>query len=170
MTPTGGSRGGAFEHFPPPWPLSTSADAPCFSASVALASQLEECNRVQESIVALAQRCGFEERELFAIRLAVEEAMMNALKHGNGFDASKRVQVDYAGSRQEVRVRIVDEGPGFDPDRVPDPTSPEFLERPSGRGLLLMRYYMSGILFHGRGNCVEMWKRRGECAGAPCDS
>jgi serine/threonine-protein kinase RsbW len=118
--------------------------------------------QVQSDILHLAQTHQYSERELFAIRLSVEEAVVNAIKHGNGSDPSKSVRIDYEVNHELVWVRIEDEGPGFDPAQVPDPTSPEFIECPSGRGLLLMRYYMSEVQHSARGNCVEMVKRRGE--------
>ena len=118
--------------------------------------------RIQSDILELAQACEFTEPDLFAIRLAVEEALVNAIKHGNGSDPTKNVHIDYEVNHDQVRVRIEDEGEGFDPDQVPDPTQPEFLERPCGRGLLLMRHYMSEVRFNDRGNSVEMVKRKGD--------
>ena len=67
----------------------------------------------------------------------------------------------------EVRVRIADEGLGFDPSAVPDPTLPENRERPSGRGIMLMRYYMSAVEYNERGNCIQICKRK---VNHPCGS
>ena len=133
-----------------------------YARSVVIDSDTAQGQQVQSDIVALAQSCEFSEPELFAIRLAVEEALVNAIKHGNGSDPSKKVRIDYQINAIEVRIRIEDEGPGFDPADVPDPTDPEFLERPCGRGLMLIRHYMSHVEFSNKGNCVEMLKRRGE--------
>jgi serine/threonine-protein kinase RsbW len=130
--------------------------------TVVIDSDTAQGQRIQADIVALAQSCEYSEPELFAIRLAVEEALVNAIKHGNGSDPSKKVHIEYEISLDEVRIRIEDEGPGFDPATVPDPTDPEFLERPCGRGLMLMRHYMSFVQFSERGNAVEMMKRRGD--------
>jgi serine/threonine-protein kinase RsbW len=124
--------------------------------SVVIESDTVRGQRVQSEIVAAGESCNLCESELFAIRLALEEALVNAIKHGNGSDPNKKVQIDYEVSTQEVRIRIEDEGPGFDPASLPDPTTSEFLERPCGRGILLMRHYMSRVTFIGRGNCVEM--------------
>jgi serine/threonine-protein kinase RsbW len=133
-------------------------------------SDTAQGQQIQSDIVALAQTCEFSEPELFAIRLAVEEALVNAIKHGNGSDPSKKVRIDYEIDSEYVRIRIEDEGPGFDPTSVPDPTDPEYLERPCGRGLMLMRHYMSSVHFCGRGNAVEMMKRKGEqCNGSDDD-
>ena len=133
-----------------------------YVATVVIDSDTAQGQRIQTDIVAFAQKCEFSEPELFAIRLAVEEALVNAIKHGNGSDPSKKVRIEYSIDSEQVRIRIEDEGPGFDPNTVPDPTDPEFLERPCGRGLMLMKHYMSFVEFSGRGNCVLMLKRRGE--------
>jgi len=93
-----------------------------------------------------------------SIRMACEEALVNGHKHGNGGDESKTVSVQYRIDNQEFFIRIEDEGPGFNPDEVPDPTQLENLEKPSGRGLFLMRTYMGEVRF--LGNAVEMRRRR----------
>jgi len=133
-----------------------------YAASVVIDSDTAQGQRIQTDIVAIAQKCEFSEPELFAIRLAIEEALVNAIKHGNGSDPTKKVRIDYSVDTEKIHIRIEDEGPGFDPTAVPDPTDPEFLERPCGRGLMLMRHYMSFVEFCGRGNCVVMFKRRGD--------
>lgn len=124
--------------------------------SVVIVSDTLQGRRIQSEIVTAAEACNLDESDQFAIRMAIEEALVNAIKHGNGSDPSKKVCIDYEVSTQEVRIRIEDEGPGFDPASLPAPTTPEFLERPCGRGILLMRHYMSRVEFIGRGNCVEM--------------
>jgi serine/threonine-protein kinase RsbW len=86
--------------------------------------------------------------------------MVNAMKHGNQLDRSKKVRVSFHIAEDTFYIRIGDEGKGFDPFDVPDPTEEENLERPCGRGLLLMRYYMNDVKFQDRGTTVVMWKRR----------
>jgi serine/threonine-protein kinase RsbW len=129
--------------------------------SFVIDSDTAQGQRVQEQIIALAKELGYGEHDVFAIHLSVEEALVNAIKHGNGSDPSKKVHIDFSGDDDEFWIRIADEGPGFDPQSVPDPTAPENLERPCGRGLMLMRYYMTEVNFLDRGNAVEMRKRRG---------
>jgi serine/threonine-protein kinase RsbW len=92
------------------------------------------------------------------IKLALEEALVNAIKHGNQMDRGKEVRISYRLLPDRFDVSIADEGNGFDPDDVPDPTAAENLERPCGRGLMLMRHYMSEVTFLGCGNCVRMSK------------
>ncbi len=99
-------------------------------------------------------------RERFGVHIAVEEALMNAIHHGNAGDPAKHVQFSAQVCPTKVRVEIVDEGPGFDPDSLPDPTAPERLGCPGGRGVLLMRAFMSRVEFRGRGNHVVLEKER----------
>ncbi len=122
-------------------------------------SDLGAVPRLQEEIAA-AIGPAFEEHDAFAIKMAFEEALVNAIKHGNQMDPGKTVTVDYALNPERFEVRITDEGPGFNPDDVPDPTAPENLERPCGRGLLLIRYYMSAVDFHDEGRTIAMHKLR----------
>jgi serine/threonine-protein kinase RsbW len=123
-------------------------------------SDLAAARRLQAEIEEALQATCFSENELFAIKMAVEEALVNAIKHGNQLDPAKSVRVSYSVQAERFDIRICDEGPGFDPEDVPDPTAPENLERPCGRGLLLMRHYMSEVWFQGCGNVISMCKLR----------
>ena len=99
---------------------------------------------------------GYSNKEQFRVRIALEEALVNAVKHGNRGDASKSVFVRYACSESEFLDEIEDAGNGFQPDRVPDPMEPENLGRPSGRGVFLMQHYMTWVQYNDVGNCVTM--------------
>ena len=90
----------------------------------------------------------------------LEEALVNALRHGNKADPTRQVRVRYRVTAAGVWAEVEDEGPGFSPDAVPDPTSPERLEQPGGRGLALMRYYLSSVEYNDRGNVVTLCKWR----------
>ena len=132
-----------------------------YPTNLTIPSDLEEAARLQETIERQLQTITrFTENEIFSIKLALEEAIVNAIKHGNQMDRRKVVRVSYRVLPHRFDVKIVDEGPGFDPEDVPDPTAPENLERPCGRGLLLMRHYMNEVTFHPPGNVVSMTKRR----------
>ncbi len=96
------------------------------------------------------------------MRWAPSKPIVNAIKHGNRYDLSKKVSIRYQMSSTRVRIEITDEGNGFDPDRVPDPTVDENLERPSGRGLMLMHNFMSRVEYQGTGNRVVLEKRRAD--------
>jgi serine/threonine-protein kinase RsbW len=101
--------------------------------------------------------------DIFGVHLAVDEALVNAILHGNALDDTKHVRFCCWLSPRRIRVEITDEGPGFDPDALPDPTDPAHIGRPSGRGVMLMRAFMSSVEFHDRGNHVVLEKVRGAC-------
>ena len=102
----------------------------------------------------------FDDREIFSIKLALEEALVNAIKHGNQMDRSKKVRISYRVTADRFDIHITDEGKGFDPEDVPDPMAVENLERPCGRGLLLMRSYMTEVVYQDKGRAVRMAKVR----------
>ncbi len=119
----------------------------------------KQLRAVGEEIVSCCRTFGFPEEDLFAVRLGYEEATANAARHGNRNDPEKVITIQYEVSEEQVWIRISDEGPGFDPDQVPDPTLPQNLDRPSGRGLMLMKHYME-TRFVPPGNTVELVRRR----------
>lgn len=127
---------------------------------IRIPSDTAEGLAVQERIIARMEELKFSTRDCFGMRLALEEALVNAIKHGNGLDPEKFVRVCCDLSDESVRVEIEDEGPGFNPEDIPDPTEEEFLERPGGRGIMLMRHYMSNIEYNDRGNMIILEKRR----------
>ena len=139
---------------------------PDHNAEVTIASDLAEARRVQEQIEQALQACAFSEHDIFAIKLALEEALVNAIKHGNQMDTDKQVFVTYRVTRDRFEVRITDEGDGFNPEDVPDPTAIENIERACGRGLLLMRGFMTEVTYHGKGNSVSMAKTKGAATDA----
>jgi serine/threonine-protein kinase RsbW len=98
--------------------------------------------------------------DLDEILLALREALNNAVKHGSGFDASKKVHVAARCNPSDgFWISIRDEGAGFDPTHVPDPTHPENLERFSGRGLFMIRELMDDVQFHDHGREIRMLRR-----------
>ena len=118
-------------------------------------SDLEAARRVQDRIEAVV-KAAFDEHDAFAVKMAVEEALVNAIKHGNQMDRTKKVRICYRLLTDRFECHISDEGPGFDPADVPDPTAVENLERPCGRGLMLMRHYMNEVAYNAEGNRVSM--------------
>ena len=114
----------------------------------------------KQRVLTELERCSFPEEATFAVRLALEEALSNAVKHGNRHDASKPVTVRYAITREKAVVIVRDEGPGFEPDGVPNPTDPDRLPLPSGRGIMLMRAYMDEVYYRDRGREVCFVKYR----------
>ena len=122
-------------------------------------SDLQVARRLALELLGVVNRCGYDETSAFAIRLALEEALYNAIKHGNRMDPSKTVAVEYDITPSRVVITITDQGEGFDPAGVPDPTTDENLEKPSGRGIMLMRAYMDQVDFSPRGNQVRLVKQ-----------
>jgi serine/threonine-protein kinase RsbW len=114
----------------------------------------------QDAVASALERLGYDESARFAVRLALEEALTNAVRHGSGNQPDKRIEFIYRVDDSTVRIDIIDEGPGFDPDSVPDPTAEENLEIPAGRGLVLMRAFMTDVEFPPPGNRVTMTYRR----------
>lgn len=127
-------------------------------AVVTIVSDPAEARPVQDELEQQLRTNHFTDNEIFGIKLALEEALVNAIKHGNQMDRSKKVHISYRIIPHRFDIHITDEGIGFDPEDVPDCTSVENLERPCGRGLMLMRHYMSHVEFDGRGNTVKMFK------------
>lgn len=132
--------------------------SPTIAADVTIPSDTAEARRIQDDIEQILQARHINEREIFSIKLALEEALVNAIKHGNQMDRLKNVRVAYQLFADRFEVRITDDGGGFDPGDVPDPTAFENLERPCGRGLMLMRHYMTEVAYNERGNSVAMSK------------
>jgi len=125
-----------------------------------LPSDTGAARKFQDDIAQSLQAEQFDERDLFCIKLALEEALVNAIKHGNQMDRAKKVHVAYRIDPDHFEIDIRDEGPGFNPEDVPDPMAPENLERPCGRGLLLMRHYMTEVIYHPPGNRVTLRRFR----------
>jgi serine/threonine-protein kinase RsbW len=95
-----------------------------------------------------------------AIDLALREALVNAIVHGNKRDATKRVKVEgYALPDRQVLIVVRDEGEGFDPSILEDPTKPENIERATGRGIFLIRQFMDEVQFRDQGREIQMKKK-----------
>jgi serine/threonine-protein kinase RsbW len=127
--------------------------------TMVIASELQAARQVEEALLARVNEHGYNEAATFAIKLALEEGLNNAIKHGNGYDPAKQVRVEIDVDASRTVIVITDEGRGFKPEQVPDPTADENLERPCGRGLMLMRAYMDEVTHNERGNQVRMVKR-----------
>lgn len=123
-------------------------------------SDTEEGQRLIKELLTQLELAEWASHDSFGIHLAAEEAIVNAIKHGNKQDPNKSVHVDIRVSKQEVMIHITDEGPGFDPEAVPDPTLDENLDVPSGRGVMLIKAYMTDVQYNEQGNSVRMTKTR----------
>ena len=133
------------------------------SGRVSLINDRDQIGALQDLVVEHAEELGYSRGARFALRLAMEEAIANAFRHGHrGLPDDTPIEVEYAISDDSIRLIVADKGPGFSPQEVPDPTLDENLEIPGGRGLVLMRAYMTRIVHNKAGNRVEMELRRPE--------
>jgi serine/threonine-protein kinase RsbW len=107
-----------------------------------LESTLESVDAAEALVLRIAEESGFEEEELHKIGMAVREATVNAVVHGNRYNLKKKVHLRASFEAGRLTVTIVDEGEGFDPTDLPDPLAEENLLRQSGRGLLLIRAFV----------------------------
>jgi serine/threonine-protein kinase RsbW len=131
-----------------------------FRQKLSIASDPVAIEQVSQGILKRLNQSGFSEDDVFAVHLALEEAMVNAHKHGNKLDSSKKITLDYKIDETGFEISICDEGKGFDPKIVPDPRLDENLLRSDGRGLLLIRSYMDLANYNSVGNCISMIRYR----------
>lgn len=115
---------------------------------------------LQKTIEQQLRSKNFPAADIFGIRTALEEALTNAMKHGNQWNKNKKVTVLYSVTDECFEAHISDEGEGFDPEDVADPLQVENLERSSGRGLLIIRSCMTEVTYHPPGNKMKMRKVR----------
>lgn len=123
-------------------------------------SELDAGHASIEELMSALESAGWEGRDVFHIQMAIEEAVVNAIEHGNKKDASKQVHVLYVVSSDWVEMTITDQGAGFDHQNVADPTEEERLDQPRGRGVLLIRELMTQAQYNDKGNSVWMRKDR----------
>ena len=131
------------------------------SHSYDIPSQYPAAQPIQKQILDDVTRLGYTAQNQFAIKISLEEALINAIKHGNKLDAKKRVRVQASVTAAQLEITIEDEGPGFDRASVPDPTDLANLEKCSGRGILLMESYMDHVEWSHGGRRVRMIKHNG---------
>ena len=138
-----------------------------------IASRYEMLDLVQTALSHLTVLAGFDEDSAHYVSVAVRESVVNAIKHGNHGDESKRVCLDFLIHGSGLEVRVQDEGAGFDPDSIPDPLAQENLLKTGGRGIFFMRSFMDEVSysFPARGGTlVRMIKRRAESASRASDT
>lgn len=115
--------------------------------SFTLESTLDSVNKIEQTAEQSAQRAGFDEDTIPHIAMAVREAAVNAVLHGNAYDTSKHITASFETTSDALTIRIADEGPGLDPETLPDPLAPENILRGSGRGIFLIRSFMDEVHF-----------------------
>ena len=122
-----------------------------------ITSNPERIHEVEQFIEEIRDFLGFKDDVFGNVMVAITEAVNNSIFHGNKGDVSKKVRIHCASlNPYRIMVAVEDEGPGFDPNGLPDPTAPENLENPGGRGVFLMRHLSDEIRFENAGHRVEM--------------
>jgi serine/threonine-protein kinase RsbW len=123
---------------------------------ITIASDPAAVRVLQDHVLQEMTRSGFDQPGLWAVKLALEESLINAIKHGNKNDPKKKVHVEYKVNPAQVDITVEDEGPGFERQEVPDPTLDENIEKCSGRGILLIEAYMTTVRWTRGGRRVHM--------------
>ena len=115
--------------------------------SFKLASTMESVAEVEAAAEKLTHQAGLDEDESFHVVMAVREAAVNAVLHGNGYDPNKQISVSFENTGKSLVITVADEGDGFDPERLPDPLAPENKLRGTGRGIFLIRSFLDEVHF-----------------------
>ncbi len=113
--------------------------------SYTLDSSLQSVNMAEETAQLMAARAGFDEDNCLKISMAVREAAINAVLHGNAYDPRKKMTIAFENTGQALVITVTDQGKGLDVNSVPDPTAPENLLKQSGRGIFIMRAFMDEV-------------------------
>ena len=113
----------------------------------ALSSTMDSVSKVEAAAEKFATEAGLDEDERFRTTMAVREAAVNAVLHGNDYDPAKEITVSFENTGKDLVIKISDQGKGLDPDTLPDPLAPENLLRGTGRGIFLIRSFMDEVHF-----------------------
>jgi serine/threonine-protein kinase RsbW len=144
------------------------AERPCLTVvtvettEIKLPSRIEAVAEASAAIAEVLIRSGVDDNAAFGIDMAVREAVTNAILHGNQQDETKFVEVTLSSSPAALEIKVHDQGPGFNPEAVPDPTKAENILKTSGRGIFFMRNFMDEVDWVIRpegGTTVRMVKR-----------
>jgi len=141
--------------------LNMQSEAP-IGRSIVIGSSPSAVEEVYKLILCELEAKGYSQEDIFAVHLSLEEAFINAVKHGNKMESSKEVKIEYAVSADKVEISLSDEGGGFDPETVPDPRCGDNIYKTEGRGLFLIQSFMDKVEFNERGNSIRMVKYAGK--------
>lgn len=122
-------------------------DSAASRLSMTLSSSLESVDKLEHTAEDFAGRAGFDEDTVPHVAMAVREAAINAVLHGNSYNTSKQIIASFETTSTDFIFRIADQGTGFDPADLPDPLAPENILRGSGRGIFLIRAFMDEVHF-----------------------
>jgi serine/threonine-protein kinase RsbW len=123
------------------------ADSTTSRVTFTLDSSLDSVNKVEQTAEEQATRAGFDEDTISHIAMAVREATVNAVLHGNAYDPNKHITASFETTAESLIIRIADQGPGLKEETIPDPLAPENILRGSGRGIFLIRNFMDEVNF-----------------------
>jgi serine/threonine-protein kinase RsbW len=125
--------------------------------SIDFPSKAENIHLVEQMIDSVCEEQKVAEDHYGNILIAMTEAVNNAIHHGNRLNPDKKTKVTFDRNENQLKFTVVDEGPGFDFDNLPDPTAPENIEKPNGRGIFLMKNLADEINFEDNGRKVELF-------------
>jgi serine/threonine-protein kinase RsbW len=131
------------------------------SSTMQISSQPESINLVEKLIDEIKSEYNVHEECYGNMLVAVTEAVNNAIQHGNKYDPDKKVIISHEVEPDQISFIITDEGTGFDFMNLPDPTDPDHLEKPTGRGVFLMKHLADQIIFSENGRVVELYFKTG---------
>ena len=137
--------------------------------SYTLDSTLETVNSAEETAGRMAAEAGFDDEDVMKISMAVREAAVNAVMHGNAYNPAKKVTLAFERTAGDLVITIRDQGPGLDASKIPDPLAPENLMKTSGRGIFLIRSFMDVVEIHPSKSGTEL-KMIKHVHGSPADS
>lgn len=132
------------------------------TTELTLPSSIGAVNEAAGAVARILGNLGASEQLMFGIDMAIREAVTNAVIHGNKQDYAKQVRVDIKSSPDEIEISVRDEGAGFNPTEIPDPTTAENIMKTSGRGIFFMRNFVDEVEWlnpPGGGTTVKMIKR-----------
>ena len=124
--------------------------------SILIESKIENISLVEKLIDDVSEEAKINSEVYGKMLIATVEGVNNSIVHGNKEDETKKVTITFFIEKNEIKIFIEDEGPGFNYTNVPDPTIPENIENIHGRGVYLMKHLADDVIFHGRGNKVEL--------------
>lgn len=125
--------------------------------TLTIPSKLEQISLIEKIIDEISEKLTITPDVYGKILIATIEGVNNAIVHGNKLDQNKNVTITFRVNPNEISIKITDQGPGFDPNSVPDPTVPENIENISGRGVFLMKRLSDSIKFENNGSTVELY-------------
>jgi len=123
-------------------------------------SEPDYCAKVLHVVLDQLEKEGWNNKDTFGIHMAMEEAIMNAIRHGNRCAPDKEVKIEIEISKDQFFATITDQGCGFNPDEVPDPTKDENLEKTCGRGVMLIKNFVDEAIYNEKGNSLQLMKKR----------